>query len=213
MTAAAAQSPIPETYTPSSRLGVSLQADYDALKNDLEQAHDLAADFQRQLAGKSNEVAHFKNLLERTQTDLNRLDAHVQELRKERHRLANEVMRSAALEQQLKRSREEIDRLKLEVETLRSAGGNRVEELLVVSEEQQKEIARLRAAVDVLKKGQTAGAASSSEDARMQQQIAELTTLVKRLQGALDGQCRTDGRKAPAQKSWDAEVINLTFES
>jgi chromosome segregation ATPase len=197
--------------TATSPLGASLQSDYEALRNDLEQANDLAADFQRQLAGKSNEVAHFKSLLERTKVDLGRLDAHVQELRKERHRLANEVMRSAALEQQLRRSNEEIDRLKVEVDTLRSAGGNRVEELLLVSEEQQKEITRLRAALEVLKRSKP-GTAPAPEDGKMQQQIAELTSLVKSLQGALDGQCRTDRRKPAADTSWDSDVINISFE-
>jgi hypothetical protein len=46
-------------------LSANLRADYEAVQNDLEQATELAAEFQRQLAGKSNEVAELKQLLRR----------------------------------------------------------------------------------------------------------------------------------------------------
>src|SRR5262245_39004255 len=107
------------TAAPKTQLGANLCADYEALKNDLDQAKELAGDFQRQLAGKSNEVAHFKVLLERAQTDFKRLEGHIEELRRERHRLANEVMRGTALEMKVNQKNQEIDRLREQVDTLR----------------------------------------------------------------------------------------------
>jgi chromosome segregation ATPase len=190
-------------------LGASLSADREALQNDLEQAKELAADFQRQLSGKSNEVAHFKNLLEKTQKDLNRLDLHVQELRRERHHLANEAMRATALDAQLKRANEEVDELRKQVDTLRDSGGNRVEELLLVGEEQQAEIKRLRAVVEVLKKRD---GASVPESGQTQRQINELTTLVKELQGRLDKHGLPPRVREVGEPPPESEVINLSFD-
>src|SRR5882724_7718593 len=79
-------------------LSGSLTADHAALQNDLVQAQELAMDFQRQLAGKSNEYAQLKQILEKTQTDLAHLQEGIVELRTERHRLANEAMRATAFE-------------------------------------------------------------------------------------------------------------------
>src|SRR4051812_31662973 len=70
-------------------LSATLSADYEALQNDMEQAKDLAADFQRQLAGKSNEFAQLKQLFEKTSADLAHLQEGIVELRAERHRFAN----------------------------------------------------------------------------------------------------------------------------
>ncbi len=83
-------------------LGATLNADYEALRNDLDQATGLASDFQRQLAGKSNEHALLKQLFEKTQKDLAHMQTGIMELREERHRLANEAMRAVALELRLK---------------------------------------------------------------------------------------------------------------
>jgi len=82
----------------SPTLSGTLAADHAALQNDLEQAQELAADFQRQLAGKSNEYAQLKQLLEKTQADLTHLQTGIVQLRAERHHLANEVMRGQAFE-------------------------------------------------------------------------------------------------------------------
>lgn len=84
--------PTPPQSLVSQRLGAALRADYEALQNDLEQAQLLAGDFQSQLAGKSNEVASMKHLLERASNDLRKLQEDVQALRAERHQLANELM-------------------------------------------------------------------------------------------------------------------------
>jgi chromosome segregation ATPase len=79
-------------------LSGSLASDHAALQNDLLQAQELAADFQRQLAGKSNEYAQLKQILEKTQSDLAHLQAGIMQLRAERHCLANEAMKAQALE-------------------------------------------------------------------------------------------------------------------
>jgi chromosome segregation ATPase len=97
-------------------LTANLRGDYEALKNDVEQAKVLAADFQQQLAGKSNEVAHLKQVFEKTSRDLANLQAGITALREERHRLANEAMRAVALEHRLKKAEAEILRLKAEAE-------------------------------------------------------------------------------------------------
>ncbi|HYR57814.1 MAG TPA: hypothetical protein VEO95_04255, partial [Chthoniobacteraceae bacterium] len=47
-----------------------VQADYMALANDLEQAQALASSLEIQLSGKTNELARFKAIWERTQSDL-----------------------------------------------------------------------------------------------------------------------------------------------
>src|SRR4030088_2824350 len=85
------------------RLSGSLASDHAALQNDLVQAQELAADFQRQLAGKSNDHAQLKQILEKTQVDLAHFQAGIVELRAERHRLANEAMRAAAFEFKLEK--------------------------------------------------------------------------------------------------------------
>jgi len=206
-----APSNLPEPHTP---LGYSLRADYEALRNDLDQAKELAGDFQRQLAGKSNEVAHFKSLLERTQRDLNRLDEHVQELRRERHRLANDSMKAQALELELKRTREEVSRLRTEVDVLRQAGTGRMVELQIVNQEQQREIARLRAALEVLRQRESAAAAPPPET-HVHRELADLRAMVQQLQGLVQPR---PGRPAPPAPrdaetaASDSEIINISFE-
>jgi len=201
---------------PKTQLGASLCADYEALKNDLDQAKELAGDFQRQLAGKSNEVAHFKVLLERAQVDFKRLEGHIEELRRERHRLANEVMRATALEMKLNQKNQEIDRLREQVDTLRDAGGKRVEELLLVSEDQQREIQRLRSIVEVLRKKEgIPPILTAPERPEMQEELDDLKATVKRLQAQLAQSFVPVGAPVATEMDVSAvedEVINLSFE-
>ncbi len=202
---------LPPARTP---LGASLAADYEALQNDFEQAQELAADFQRQLAGKSNEVAHFKAILEKTQGDFARLEGHIRELRQERHRLANEVMRVTALDLEIVKLKRENERLREQLDTLNNASSNRVGELLVVSEDQQKEIQRLRAVVEVFRQRESVPPLLSKMDSsEMQAQIAELTATVKRLQSEMRGPS-VAGRSASQTNAAadDADVINISFE-
>jgi chromosome segregation ATPase len=107
------EQPAPETAAPridpsltNPNLSGKLQAECEALRNDLQQAQELAADFQRQLASKSNEVATMKHFFERTRDHLMKLQNSIKELRQERHRLANEVMHAAAVEKKLTAERD-----------------------------------------------------------------------------------------------------------
>jgi chromosome segregation ATPase len=93
----------------------SICADYEALSNDLEQAHALAADFQQELRGKSNEVAHLKQVLEKSESDLAKLQRSIADLREERHRLANELTVALGKERDLTRVTAERDRLILKL--------------------------------------------------------------------------------------------------
>jgi chromosome segregation ATPase len=223
-----AASPVP-SIAPQSELGAGLRADYEALHNDLIQAQELAADFQRQLAGKSNEVAHFKHLLEKTHTDLNQLERRVQQMREDRHKLANDAMRYSALEaevEQLRREcdalRSERDTLRKEIEVIRAAGTTRIQELMLVSEEQQREIARLRAVLEVLKRR---GKADPADAPEMRQQIVELTHTIMRLQEMLALQSMEPvAPKSPDRrngshhgngngKGADSEFIEIAFDT
>src|SRR4051812_35613295 len=110
--------PLDTTQT-DPKLSAQLRADCDALRNDLEQAQELAHDFQAQLNGKSNEAAHFKQLLEKTQATLARLQDDIKKLREERHGLANDVMRLQAIELQKAQITGERNRLAAELDSLR----------------------------------------------------------------------------------------------
>ncbi|MES2573123.1 MAG: hypothetical protein V4710_24080 [Verrucomicrobiota bacterium] len=108
----------PHRYHADPKLSANLRADYEALLNDVKQANELAVDYQRQLAGKSNELALRTQLFERTQKHLLDLNAGIAELRKERHQLANEAMRAEALERKLGEVTAERDQLRVELDAL-----------------------------------------------------------------------------------------------
>lgn len=100
-------------------LTAKLLANYQALQNDLQQARELATDFQCQLAGKSNEFADLKRVFSETKSHLTRLEANIAELREERHRLAGEAMRAVAFERKLVERDENVTRLEASVIKLR----------------------------------------------------------------------------------------------
>jgi chromosome segregation ATPase len=127
-------------------LTANLRGDYEALKNDVEQAKMLAADFQQQLAGKSNEVAHLKQVFEKTARDLTNLQAGITALREERHRLANEAMRAVALEHRLKKAEAEIARLKGEVDKASLREHARESQIVLLTGELDKMRAQLATA-------------------------------------------------------------------
>jgi chromosome segregation ATPase len=131
----------PRLINPS--LSGTLSADHAALENDLVQAQELAADFQRQLAGKSNEYAQLKQILEKTQKDLEHLQAGIVELRAERHRLANEAMRAVAFEVKLEKVVGERDRLRSDMEVMRHAMGAKVDEMVIQLRDRDRRIAEL----------------------------------------------------------------------
>src|SRR5580704_15480702 len=121
----------------------SLVADHAALENDLLQAQELAADFQRQLAGKSNEHAQLKQILEKTQADLAHFQAGIVELRAERHRLANEAMRATAFQAKLAMVTGERDRLRVDLEVVRIALTKGANETSATLRERDRRIAEL----------------------------------------------------------------------
>ncbi|HEX5175885.1 MAG TPA: hypothetical protein VFV83_02595 [Chthoniobacteraceae bacterium] len=112
----------PEAAAPSltnPNLSAKLRADCEALQNDVQQARELAADFQRQLAGKSNEFAALKRVFQETRVHLEKLEHGIKELREERHRLANEAMRAIAFERQVADRDAQIARLTQELDALK----------------------------------------------------------------------------------------------
>src|ERR1700733_6472670 len=99
-------------FTCDPQLTGNLTAEYEALQNDLEQAKLLAADYQSQLSDKTNDFATLKLTLEKTIGDLEKLQSHIVALREERHKLANEVMRTVLLESKVAALTQEVNRLR-----------------------------------------------------------------------------------------------------
>jgi chromosome segregation ATPase len=205
-----------------ANLTASLRADYLALQNDLEQAQDLAADFQRQLAGKSNEVAHFKVLLEKTYNDLARMEGHVAELRAERHRLANEVMCDTELKESLKetvaRIEGERDQFRREAEALRSALTTSTGESHERIKLQEMEITRLRAALEASRNRPANPPRVPGEIAAgVHDRIAELSATVERLETIIREHPAGRGSSSkPAPAKADPgrdEFIDISFDS
>jgi predicted RNase H-like nuclease (RuvC/YqgF family) len=118
----------PAVTAAARTLGTSVSADLEALKNDVEQARELACEYQRQLAGKSNDHALLKSLFEKTRDDLVHLHKGIAELREERHRFANEAMKATALEMKLERMTRERDQLQNEVQALRNIRAGEADE-------------------------------------------------------------------------------------
>jgi chromosome segregation ATPase len=125
----------------------SLTADYEALKNDLEQANEFAGDLQKELACSKNDVAHFKQVVEKTQSDLAQLQDGIVALRKERHKLANEAMRATALDLKLKAVAHERDGL---LESL-TESQRREEEAMALVKKRDAQVAELTMQLMMLK--------------------------------------------------------------
>ena len=133
----------PASVLTNPNLTAALRAEYEALLHDVEQARALCAEFQRQLAGKSDEVAEFKQLFEKTQVDLDRLQAGITELREERHRLANEAMRVAALARKLADVGAERDWLIAELERTKQGHTADIQEAAQIIRERDTLIEKL----------------------------------------------------------------------
>ena len=158
--------PVPAAHAPAAspltnpHLSATLRAEYEALLNDMEQARDMAAEFQRQLAGKSNEVVQFREHCEKTQVDLTRLQTSITALREERHRLANEAMRATALTRKLADITTERDWLIAELERTKASHTADIQEAAQIlrerddlSEKLSRELAELRARSQVSQGG------------------------------------------------------------
>jgi chromosome segregation ATPase len=193
-----------------ANLTASLRADYNALQNDLEQAQEMAADFQRQLAGKSNEVAHFKVLLEKTLQDLARMEGHTSELRQERHRLANEVMIAAELKERVKDLSAERDQIRKELEVLRAALTSANVEHQEQIKKKDIEVNRLRAALEAARAShENAVSAGGQPAASVRDRISELSATVERLESIIR---ERPAKSGPASKS-DSGFIDISFDS
>ena len=83
------------------KLSGQLTAEYLALKNDLEQARNLATDYENQFRDKSVDFNALKARLDKTLGDLNDMQQHILALREERHRFANRAMETVALEKRV----------------------------------------------------------------------------------------------------------------
>ena len=197
-------------------LSASLHAEYEALQNDVEQAHELAADFQRQLAGKSNEVAEFKQIFEKTQKDLARLQASITALREERHRLANEAMRAMALDRRLAEASAERERLSKELTLAKQAASKAGDESERCLLERDAHIARLSMQVTELReKNPALGATLAARPTRgndpsVKVVLSEMWQTLERLQTILDPQCAP--LKPKANPSANDEFIAIAFD-
>lgn len=89
----------------------------------MEEARNLAAEYQRELAGKVNDYAMLKQIFERTRMHLIGLTDTVSHLRKERHALANEAMKVAALERKVAQLTAERDAYKEKLDASASWAG------------------------------------------------------------------------------------------
>jgi chromosome segregation ATPase len=116
------------------QLSAKLTAEYLALQNDLEQARSMAEDYQRQLSDKTNAFAVLKSRLARTIIELQSLQEHIMELRKERHHLANEAMRAKALEQTVAQMAEELMRQRVGSVQFVRMDGEDCESLVLIHE-------------------------------------------------------------------------------
>ena len=103
------QSTDPKSTQADPRITKSLGADFEALKNDLQQATDFAAELQSELSMNKNDAAHFKQLFQKTREDLARMNESILALRRERHEFANEVMIARGQLVKLQRAADERD--------------------------------------------------------------------------------------------------------
>jgi chromosome segregation ATPase len=189
-------------------LSANLSADYEALQNDMEQARELAADFQRQLAGKSNEFAQLKQLFDKATTDLTNLQAGIVELRQERHRLANESMRATAFQMKLGQVTAERDRLRMELEQLRKALEHSAEEMAAALRDRDAQIASL-----VIELVQTKEAV---EAARREVQAARTATNARpgcATDRAVDSTVSSSGGRKQEKIELGAEFIDISFSA
>jgi chromosome segregation ATPase len=207
-----------ETHSPMTNptLTASLSADIEALRNDMEQANKMAADFQSQLAGKSNEFALLKQVFEKTQGDLIQLQTDIVELRQERHRLANEAMRAVAFEMKLKAMTAERDQSRNEFYALQERCA---EDARKISDSEVK-LAKLTARIESLSNQltearQTPGAAHtpSYSDPELRSVVRILSDNIEQLRNIIDpviaASSVTGGSNSEAE---DPNFIEVVFD-
>lgn len=176
----------------------AVQAEYYALANDLEQAQALASTLEMQLSGKTNELAQFKLIWERTQADLARFEKGIEELRRERHTLANQVQRSYANDLQFEKLKKTHEELKAKAQALET-------ELLM------ERAARQQAAMDLSKAREAASAAGARPAPAPNDGISdpELRATLQTLRDQLDRVLATPSAKSPAKKAPPPRIIEV----
>lgn len=193
----------------SSSLTANLRGDYAALQNDFEQARMLAADFKGQLAGKTNEMAHLKQIFEKTALDLANLQAGITALREERHRLANEAMRAIALEHRLKRAEAENARLLAETEKAARREHERESQIAHL----QAEVERLKQQVATARLSVPVACAPRIENAEAQALLKTAVDSLERLREFVNPKGATpQTRSTTARPAAGEEFIDISFE-
>ena len=210
---------------------IATHAECEALKNDVHQAREMAAEFQRQLAGKSNELWELKRVYETTAEAVTALQSRVTGLRRERHALANKAIQVTSLEQKLASISAERDRLQTELTALRQGIAQDAEESLRRSQERDAHVARLTVEVAGLKQRLEDGravpgawAAARRVDAEVKTVVAEISNSLARLMAVVEP---TPGAAkappvvstaapapvppAPAESRADDEYIDISF--
>jgi DNA repair ATPase RecN len=217
--ATACETALPQPATENVRrtdpgLSANLRADYEAVQNDLEQATEMAAEFQRQLAGKSNEVAELKQLFEKTQKDLVHLQAGIMALRQERHNLANDAMRAVALEHRLNAATTERDRLRSEVDAMRQGLATGADEMARRTREYNVQVARLTVEIETLKqRGGRSMPGSRTADPAVRDALLDISRSVENVLSMIDS--APASRTPPQPKTRAAEradeFIDISF--
>ena len=179
-----AQHSQPASPLTNPNLSAALRAEYAALLHDVERAHEMSAEFQRLLAGKSDEVAEFKQLFEKTQTDLDRLQSGITELREERHRLANEAMRVAALARKLADVGVERDWLIAELERTKESHTADIQEAAQIIRERDALVEKLSR--ELAERGAQPSDPDGGKEEGVKVVVSEMWQTLERLQTVLD---------------------------
>jgi Chromosome segregation ATPases len=161
----------------SNRQVAVVQADYVALANDLEQAKELTSALELQLSGKCNELAQFKHLWERTRSDMQKFEHDLEELRKERHTLANQVQVAYAAEHRLEKLKREHEELTARAEATESE----LNAERVLHADARRSADALNEEVEFLRRRATSGGVSQGLDPSVRTELQALRNQIDRI--------------------------------
>lgn len=186
----------------SNRQVAVVQADYVALANDLEQAKELTSALELQLSGKCNELAQFKHLWERTRSDMQKFEHDLEELRKERHTLANQLQVAYATEHRLEKIKREHEELLARTEVLEAE----LNAERVLHADARRSADALNEEVEFLRRRATnGGGASSGLDPSVRTELQMLRNQIDRILGAPVAAAR------PRRGVLEPENIDISF--
>ncbi len=190
------KSPAADAQLIDRSLSIALQDDHDAVQEDLRQAKELAATLENQLAGKSKELMHLKFLLEQSRTHLGHMQDGIVAMRKERHTLANKVLRSPVMDTMLARATAERDALRSELNrVLAELAAERAPKPLQFDERDRQiaeltvQLATLRQEVTELRRRNSRPATPATEP-RAGSRSVGTTRGIERVAGGGTGDCR-----------------------